>query len=100
VNSEADDQHGCVYKLRTVIYHIGNSFHNGHYVAISRTGSGFDTWYLCDDNNIQKVARENLSADANGQVYLALYEKLPPEENIVEIQEDDEQKDLDLDEEH
>jgi uncharacterized UBP type Zn finger protein len=38
-----DEEH--TYSLRTVIYHVGNSMNEGHYIAVTRTGEKFGNWW-------------------------------------------------------
>ncbi|KAF1975404.1 cysteine proteinase [Bimuria novae-zelandiae CBS 107.79] len=84
VHGDAKREHGCLYELRTAIYHKGDTMDSGHYVAVSRTGSSND-WYQCNDDIVERAegpypTGEIMGGD-QGQAYLALYERTHPEES-------------------
>jgi len=48
------------YELRAFVEHRGNTLNDGHYVAYVRSGS--DKWFLCNDDEITNMAKEEVSA--------------------------------------
>lgn len=67
------------YKLVTLVVHIGSERGSGHYLSyIRRNGK----WYCADDTNVNQSS----SLDAlSQQAYLLFYEKVKPDESVVEI---------------
>lgn len=73
-------QLGCLFRLRTVIYHCGTTFSTGHYLAVTRTEQNrLGYWYECNDDLISNplTGPYPMNGEDYAQAYLALYEKIP-----------------------
>ncbi len=67
------------YQLKSIVSHIGNSLHGGHYVAYVCHG---DQWYYCSDSCIQKIEPQDLAPEKiSGTPYVVFYEALKTKQN-------------------
>jgi ubiquitin C-terminal hydrolase len=67
------------YQLRSVIYHIGSSPNNGHYVAYVRKidpNTGASTFICANDESITPIDPETMMKMAT-KGYILIYDKLP-----------------------
>ncbi|KAJ3105565.1 hypothetical protein HDU97_007907 [Phlyctochytrium planicorne] len=75
-SDDADDA-DRLYVLSSVIVHIGNGPHHGHYVSVVKSGN---TWVLFDDDGVEVVEESELQryyGDHNspGVAYILFYER-------------------------
>ena len=61
-----------VYDLYAICNHYGNLNH-GHYNCVIKMNSS--TWFLCDDDRIQKIPDENMLSSLYSHVYCLVYVK-------------------------
>ena len=67
-------------KLRAIVYHVGDSPDQGHYVCAVKNG---DTWYTCNDDQINLGVKLKCNSTIKDDLlipYLLMYEKVPESE--------------------
>ncbi|XP_055533735.1 ubiquitin carboxyl-terminal hydrolase 36 isoform X2 [Wyeomyia smithii] len=57
------------YKLVSMVTHLGNTQHCGHYTAIGSTESG--TYYVFDDSSVRSISMQNVTST---NAYIIFYE--------------------------
>ena len=69
----------CIYDLKAIVVHIGNSWRTGHIISYCRH---YATWYKCDDSDAVAVCPNEVSNC--GDVYLMLYERCGLQQDAVD----------------
>ena len=59
--TEVLDVQGHLYDLRSVIVHLGESVHSGHYIALAKHETNTGTWWLYNDAERREATAEQVS---------------------------------------
>ena len=53
------------YRLQSVVNHLGQTIHHGHYVTIARHPTSHCEWWLYDDGNVSPATMEEVTSCAS-----------------------------------
>lgn len=63
---ELTENPSSVYKLNSIVTHLGSSADSGHYQCFSKDGDNDETWWKFNDDKISKVSREKIEQLSGG----------------------------------
>lgn len=70
-----EDNQAANYELSAFVYHVGTSARSGHYTAYIKVKTeDQDQWYLCNDNDVSPVTKEQ-ALDAAKRAYILVGSK-------------------------